>query len=60
LVGLEAYKALRDLVSADLLTACVTVVVVSLVLFVVRLAFLVSFAYTARLVDRLPTQRSAT
>ena len=55
LIGLEAYTAVRNLDSADLLTACLAVVVVSAVLFVVRLAFLMLAAYGTRLLDRRGT-----
>jgi NhaP-type Na+/H+ or K+/H+ antiporter len=57
LVGIEAQSAVRDLVSADLLTALTVVLAVFAVILVVRMAFLVLAAYTIRLVDRPPQQR---
>jgi Na+/H+ antiporter len=57
LVGLEAQAAVRNLVSADLLTAVLAVLAVCTVILLVRLAFLVVAAYTIRLVDRRPQQR---
>jgi CPA1 family monovalent cation:H+ antiporter len=57
MVGIEAQTAVRNLVSADLVTALVGVAVVCAVLVAVRLTFLVTSAYTIRLVDRRPEQR---
>lgn len=57
LVGIEAQSAVRDLVSADLLTALTLVLVVFAVILLVRMAFLVLAAYTIRMVDRRPQQR---
>jgi Na+/H+ antiporter len=56
LVGLEAHAAVISLRSTNLATALIGGVVVYVVIFVVRLAFLIASAYTIRLLDRRPSQ----
>ncbi|MFE5339706.1 Na+/H+ antiporter [Isoptericola sp. NPDC056578] len=58
LVGIEVQSAVRGLTSTDLLTAAIGVVAVYLVLVAVRYTFLVASAYTIRLLDRRPSQRT--
>jgi CPA1 family monovalent cation:H+ antiporter len=57
LVGVELQYAFRHLSRADLRDALIAVGVVSLVLVLVRFAFLFSSAYLIRLIDRRPQQR---
>ncbi len=57
LIGIEAQSDVRDLVTTDIMTAIVGVVVVWAVILVVRFAFLVISAYTIRMIDRRPSQR---
>ncbi|MFI6699052.1 cation:proton antiporter [Streptomyces sp. NPDC050509] len=57
LVGVELQYAFRHLSHADLRDALIAVGVVSVVLVLVRFAFLFSSAYLIRLIDRRPQQR---
>lgn len=57
LMGIEVQDAVRGLSSAALLRGLGTVAAVSIVLFVVRVAFLFTAAYTIRLLDRRPEQQ---
>jgi CPA1 family monovalent cation:H+ antiporter len=57
LVGLELQSAVRGLTSVDVGRGLVTVLVVSVVLVVVRIAFLFVAAYAIRALDRRPAQR---
>ena len=57
LVGLELQSAVRGLTSEDIGRGLVTVLVVSVVLVAVRIAFLFVSAYAIRALDRRPSQR---
>ena len=57
-IGLELQAAVRGLSANALLRGCISIVAVSLALFVVRLVWLFLTIYVIRLLDRRPAQRA--